>query len=49
VSFFPSEVALGESMQNPDQFDGAERAEAGEFNPTIPHMSPDGSWVLYTV
>ena len=27
----------------------AERTEAGEFNPTIPRVSPDGAWVLYTV
>ena len=26
----------------------AERTEAGEFNPTIPRMSPDGAWILYT-
>ena len=36
-------------MQNPGPFDEAERTEAGKFNPTIPHMIPDGSWVLYTV
>jgi eukaryotic-like serine/threonine-protein kinase len=29
--------------------DEAERTEAGEFNPTIPRMSPDGSWILYTI
>ena len=27
----------------------AERTEAGEFNPTIPRISPDGAWVLYIV
>ncbi|HKV80235.1 MAG TPA: protein kinase [Candidatus Sulfotelmatobacter sp.] len=27
----------------------AERTEAGEFNPTIPRISPDGAWILYTV
>jgi eukaryotic-like serine/threonine-protein kinase len=25
----------------------AERTEAGEFNPTIPRISPDGTWILY--
>ena len=27
----------------------AERTEAGEFNPTVPRMSPDGAWILYSV
>jgi serine/threonine protein kinase/dipeptidyl aminopeptidase/acylaminoacyl peptidase len=27
----------------------AERTEAGEFNPTIPRISPDGAWILYMV
>ena len=27
----------------------AERTEAGEFNPTIPRMSPDGKWILYLI
>jgi len=27
----------------------SERTEAGEFNPTIPRLSPDGSWILYMV
>jgi Tol biopolymer transport system component len=27
----------------------AERTEAGEFNPTIPRISPDGDWVLYLI
>jgi len=29
--------------------DEAERTEAGEFNPTIPRMNPDGTWILYTI
>jgi serine/threonine protein kinase len=27
----------------------AERTEAGEFNPTVPRMTPDGTSILYTV
>jgi serine/threonine protein kinase len=29
--------------------DEAEQTEAGEFNPTIPRMSPDRRWILYTI